>query len=65
VRGKPLFDTIVCLPVTEWASLPHNSRYLMNEAELAAARRSFAAERSWAARFDAIEDELARILPNE
>jgi len=31
--------------------------------ELAAARRSFAAERSWAVRFDAIEAELARALP--
>ncbi len=30
---KPLFDTIVCLPITEWVGLPHNSRHLMNEAE--------------------------------
>ena len=29
----PLVDTIVCLPITEWAGLPHNSRHPMNEAE--------------------------------
>jgi glycosyltransferase involved in cell wall biosynthesis len=33
VSKAPLFDTIVCLPITEWAGLPHNSRHLMNEAE--------------------------------
>lgn len=33
MKGKPLVDTIVCLPITEWAGLPHNSRHLMNEAE--------------------------------
>ncbi len=36
-----------------------------NSAELAAARRAFAGEQSWAARFDAIENELARILAGE
>ncbi len=30
-------DTIVCLPITEWAGLPHNSRHLMAEA----ARRGY------------------------
>ena len=33
MNKTPLFDTIVCLPITEWAGLPHNSRHLMNEAE--------------------------------
>ncbi len=33
MQRRPLFDTIVCLPITEWAGLPHNSRHLMNEAE--------------------------------
>ncbi|MGA9762555.1 MAG: glycosyltransferase [Gaiellaceae bacterium] len=33
--------------------------------ELAAARRAFAADQSWAVRFDAIEDELAGILAGE
>ncbi len=30
-------DTIVCLPITEWAGMPHNSRHLMVEA----ARRGY------------------------
>jgi len=33
VTEAPLLDTIVCLPITEWAGLPHNSRHFMNEAE--------------------------------
>jgi teichuronic acid biosynthesis glycosyltransferase TuaH len=36
-----------------------------DSAELAAARRAFAAEQSWATRFDLIEDELARVLAGE
>lgn len=29
----PALDTIVCLPITEWTGLAHNSRHLMKEAE--------------------------------
>jgi glycosyltransferase involved in cell wall biosynthesis len=33
VTEAPALDTIVCLPITEWTGLAHNSRHLMKEAE--------------------------------